>query len=277
VTPASTEEVAAYYSRLTDRYLNYSGTTLAWHFGLWDERVSTVEQALLRSNEVLVEGCELGAGCRVLDAGCGVGGLAIYLAETYGAHVTGITVCESHVGTATQLADSRGVRELVSFRQCDFQALDFDDAAFDLVVAQEAFCHATDKAAYLRGVHRVLRPGGRWRAVDGFLADAPLDATAEQWHRDAQIGWKIPPLVRWREVGPLLEDVGFSDVTFRDLSDLAKPTARALAEQGLLHLLRLRVGAAANQVLDDHFRACAGYSQGLIDGVFTYHLVGGVR
>jgi tocopherol O-methyltransferase len=274
-TSATPEQVAAYYAALTDRYLNYSGSTLAWHFGLWDESVSTVEQALLRSNEILVEGCGVGPGCQVLDTGCGVGGLAIYLAERYGARVTGVTVCEPHVDLAGRLASERGVGSLVSFRNRNFEALDFEDASFDLVVAQEAFCHAQDRVAYLRGVRRVLRPGGRWRAVDGFLGDTPLDEAAEQFHRDAQAGWKIPPLARWRDVGDLLGEVGFVDVLARDLSELALPGARALADQGLVHLLRLRAGMAPDPVFDDHMRACAGFSGGLLGGVFTYHLLGG--
>jgi tocopherol O-methyltransferase len=271
------EAVTAYYAALTDHYLNYSGATLAWHFGLWDEKVSTVEQALLRSNEILIAGCEVGPHCRVLDTGCGVGGLAIYLAEQYGAQVVGVTVCEPHVDLARRFAEQRGVGALVQFRKCDFEALDCEDASFDLVLAQEAFSHGWDHASYLRGVHRVLRPGGRWRALDGFLGDGSLDEAAEQFHRDVQAGWKMPPLARWQDVQQLMRELGFVDLLARDLSGLALPTARALAGQGLEHLLRLRVGLPPEPMFDDHMRACAGYSQGLIDGAFTYYLLGGTR
>jgi SAM-dependent methyltransferase len=165
----------------------------------------------------------------------------------------------------------------VHFRKCDFEALDFEDASFDLVLSQETFCYALDRAACLRGVYRVLRPGGRWQAVDGFLDDNPLDDVAEQLHRDAQAGWKIPPLARWRDVQRLLAEVGFVDLRTRDLSELALPTARALSGQGLMHLFRLRAGLPADPVFDDHMRACVGFSEGLLRGAFTYHLLGGAR
>jgi len=277
VTSPTAAEVAAYYAALTDRYLNYSGSTLAWHYGLWDESTSTVEQALLRSNEILVDDCELSSDSRVLDAGCGIGGLGICLAQKYGARVTGITVCEPHLELARRFAEERGVGPLVDFRYCDFTSLDLEDESFDFVLNQETVCYAPDKETYLRGVLRVLRPGGRWRAVDGFLGAAPLTEAAEQYHQDAQAGWKIPPLARVSEVAELLERVGFTGIVTRDLSALAVPTARALADQGLLHLLLLRAGSAPDPLFDAHMRACAGFSQGLLEGSFGYYLMGGTR
>ncbi|MBN1649607.1 MAG: class I SAM-dependent methyltransferase [Spirochaetales bacterium] len=276
----SVEDVSAYYAAMTDRYLNYSGDSLGWHFGLWDKTTTNVQQALLRSNQVLVEGCALAPGRLVVDAGAGLGGLAINLARKYGVRVIGVTVCEPHVRLATRIAQERGVDALVTYRHGDFMDLPFDAGSVDFVLNQESFCYASDREAYLRGVWRVLKPGGRWQAVDGFRGEHGLSDEQEQYHRDAQRGWKIPPLAAVREVSEILEQIGYRDVAVRNLSDMARPTARALVEQGLIHLFRQKMApesAKADPTFDEHMAACAGFSQGLLEGAFTYHLLGGSK
>ena len=49
--------------------LNFGGDLLATHFGLWGPETTNDREALLRANHTLVEGCDLGPGRRVLDAG----------------------------------------------------------------------------------------------------------------------------------------------------------------------------------------------------------------
>ena len=69
--------VPDHYAALTTQMLNFGGDLLACHFGLWGPDTTDEREALLRANRALVQGCDLGPGQRVLDAGCGVGGTAI--------------------------------------------------------------------------------------------------------------------------------------------------------------------------------------------------------
>lgn len=52
-----------------------------------------------------------------------------------------------------------------AFKQCDAQALPFDDAAFDGVIANHMLYHVPDIAQAVREVHRVLKPGGLFYAA----------------------------------------------------------------------------------------------------------------
>ena len=81
--------VSEHYASLTNQMQNFGGDLLACHFGLWGPDTTTDREALLRANHTLVQGCDLGPGRWVLDAGCGVGGTAITLAEAYGVRITG--------------------------------------------------------------------------------------------------------------------------------------------------------------------------------------------
>ena len=269
--------VSDHYAALTDRMEKFGGDLLACHFGLWGPDTTTDREGLERANHMLVQGCDLGAGRHVLDAGCGVGGTAITLAEAYGVRVTGLTVCEPHIAVARQHAERRGVGHLVSFRHGDFMDLPFPDASFDAVLNHESFCYAPDKLAYLRGVYRVLKPGGRWQALEGLLSGMPLTKDQQTLHTTAQRGWRMPPLEPWRRVLTTLERAGFIDIRDRDLSsEVAQSTGRIRQGWTLLTFLNPRAGGV-NRASQKFMEASVSYDQGLQEGVFTYRLVAAAR
>jgi SAM-dependent methyltransferase len=96
---------------------------------------------------------------RVLDAGCGSGRLTVALAEA-GASVTGFDTNAVQLEEAAQ----RGSEACVSLElvEADFNdALPFADASFTAVVSRLSVMAAADPVATLRGLARVLEPGGR--------------------------------------------------------------------------------------------------------------------
>ncbi|MFI6318035.1 class I SAM-dependent methyltransferase [Nonomuraea sp. NPDC050556] len=94
---------------------------------------------------------------RVLDVGCGTGYLTRILATRAG-RVTGVDLSSAMIGYARRRAPAN----------CDYvvgegQALDLPDASFDVVVSSLAVHHIPSgaRAAAIREMFRVLRPGGR--------------------------------------------------------------------------------------------------------------------
>src|SRR5206468_3719870 len=69
-----------------------SSDSLAMHFGYYDETVRTHDASLLKMNEVLARYAQITSHDHILDAGCGVGGSAIWLARIFGCQVKGITI-----------------------------------------------------------------------------------------------------------------------------------------------------------------------------------------
>ena len=96
---------------------------------------------------------------RVLDAGCGGGGMPLSLAEET-REVVGIDPCNRFGDAAVRLARERGLRNL-HFALADGMALPFPDGAFDLVLSHAVIEHVADAPLYLRECARVLAPGGR--------------------------------------------------------------------------------------------------------------------
>ncbi len=103
---------------------------------------------------------------RVLDAGCGGGGMPLSLAEE-AAFVVGIDPADRFQDAGVKLARERGVPHL-AFALADGMALPFPDASFDLVLSHAVIEHVADAPLYLRECARVLAPGGHV-----YLSTAP--------------------------------------------------------------------------------------------------------
>ncbi|MDE0537998.1 MAG: class I SAM-dependent methyltransferase [Rhodospirillales bacterium] len=98
----------------------------------------------------------------VLDAGCGVGGPARWLARKFGCRVTGIDITPDFVEAARELTRRRGMENLVEISVGDATDLQFEDRTFDLLWCQNVTMNIEDKGTLLGGFHRVLKPGGRF-------------------------------------------------------------------------------------------------------------------
>lgn len=275
--PEGETSVSDHYAALTDYMVALAGDLLACHFGLWGPDTTTDQEALLRSNQILLQGCDFGPGQRVLDAGCGVGGMAIMLAETYGVHVTGLTVCEPHIAVATEQAERRGVSHLVEFSMGNFMDLPFPDESFDVVLNHESFCYAPNKLAYLQGVHRVLKPGARWQALEGFTSGVSMSEAQEAIHVSTQHGWRMPPLEPWRDVLATLEEAKFEQIECQDLSSEVARATESLRKRWQLFTFLVPPSSLPNQASREFMDATISYDQGLQEGIFTYHFVSAVK
>ena len=105
-------------------------------------------------------------GGRVLDAGCGGGGMPLSLAE-HAAAVVGIDPLDRFRHAGVRLGRERHTTNL-HFALADGMALPFPAGSFDLVLSHAVIEHVPDALLYLRECGRVLRAGGRC-----YLSTAP--------------------------------------------------------------------------------------------------------
>jgi len=129
----------------------------------------------------LADAARVRSGQRVLDVACGTGVLARALAERvgHGGAVVGLDINEGMLAVARR----KGPR--VEWREGAAEALPFAEAAFDAVVSQFGLMFFHDRAAAIREMLRVLRPGGRlavavWDALERVPAYAAFVALLDR-------------------------------------------------------------------------------------------------
>lgn len=148
----------------------------------------------------------------VLDAGCGMGGPARYLAQTYGCTVRGIDMTPPYLETAELLNALTGLTDRVLLERGDVTDMRFADQSFDVVWTQHAAQSVPDKAAFFAELFRVLKPGGRAVVHDLHRGPGSPVHFPAFWGQDDTISF----LVSDAELRELLEAAGFTVVDWND-------------------------------------------------------------
>ncbi len=123
------------------------------------------------SDEVdrVVAGLDL-AGARVLDIGCGVGGVDRHLVRSHAVgHVTGIDVEDTVISIARARAEREGLSDRIDVVTVRPGPLAFPDGSFGVVFSKDSIVHIPDKIALACDVFRVLEPGGWFAASDWLI------------------------------------------------------------------------------------------------------------
>ncbi len=208
--------------------------SMAIHFGYWDATTRTFPQSLLRFNEVLMQLANITRKDKVLDAGCGVGGSSIYLAQHTGCTATGITLSEQQVQKAQQNAQQKEVAHLVNFEAADYTQTHFPDESFDVVWALESVCYALDKADFIKEAFRLLKKGGRLIVADGFAADRIYNDAQKQIMDNWCHAWALKELVSMKTFEKVAVDTGFTQTYCKDVSQQVMHSSRRLYRLSLL-------------------------------------------
>jgi cyclopropane fatty-acyl-phospholipid synthase-like methyltransferase len=270
--------VVAYYDSTWFDYraLWLNPTTRAIHFGWWGDGAANHAESLLAMNRFMASSVGVGHGDRVLDAGCGVGGTAMWLAQEIGARVVGITPVPDQVDRARRYAAERVLGDRVHFEVGDYRATGLPDGTFDVVWAQESLCHVADKDRFFAEAWRVLRPGGRLVVAEYLRRSRPLPPEDEPLLHSWLSGWAIPDVATPGELGTWARDAGFADVEVRDvtwgvvrsLRRLHRLAAGLYPVAALLRAVRLRDAAAHGNIV-----GARAQWQAVLRGLWTYGLI----
>lgn len=165
-TPSRPEQVGDFYDQYNDKFLKTYGEVIQAF------RTTDVTKLL----DYQIEAIGLEKGQRVLDAGCGVCGPAIYFAQQAEVEVEAVTVSEEQVQQAQQRIQAAGLAEKVRVQKGDYHQLKnyFPADHFDAVYFLESFGHSYDHALAIASAWEVLKPGGVLYLKDLFRKIAVL-------------------------------------------------------------------------------------------------------
>jgi SAM-dependent methyltransferase len=163
------------------------------------------------------------------------------------------------VEEANARARAEGLSEQVRFLVADaMEELPFPARSFDAAWAIESFVHIPDRAAALRQIGCVLRPGGRLALTD-FYERTPFSGDRlikiEQYRRVAL----NTPFPRLEDYPPMMRRAGLDLIEYRDISEEVSRHYPGLLERlsQFRRELENEYGAEAVAALESVFRNCA--------------------
>ena len=135
---AARRNVAHHYDlndRLYDLFLDVDRQYSCAYF---TDPANSLDQAQADKKAHIASKLHLKPGQRVLDIGCGWGGMALYLNRVADVDVLGITLSEEQLRVARARAEAAGVADRVRFELIDYRAL---EGRFDRIVSIGMFEH----------------------------------------------------------------------------------------------------------------------------------------
>jgi len=253
---------------------------LALHLGYHDADHHSHHKAIINMNRQVARRATIQHGHRVLDAGCGIGGTALWLARRLDVDITGVNISPHQLRCATRLARRLGLQDKVRFMERCYTDTGLPDASFDAVYAIESVCYSADKLDFLKEAHRLLKPGGRLVVTDAFRTDATLQRDPGHDYQRCLKGWVIPDFAHGQHFQDAAHSAGFAEVTFEDASRHVLPSSKRLHHIGrmlypggkLLEWMRIR-----NRIGTGNMQAAIAQYRCLADGICVYGIVTAIK
>lgn len=124
-------------------------------------------EAVRRLQEAVRASGRAASEVRVLDAGCGQGGLTVYLAAQ-GYQVIGVDVAGPAIEAANELAARVGVQDNCSFEEASLEKTSVDDLSIDYIIGVNSLHHFIKYGGVPAEFLRVMKPGAQGWFADGF-------------------------------------------------------------------------------------------------------------
>ena len=182
-----------FYNLFLDPNMQYTCA----YFTDWN---NTVDQAQHDKMEMICRKLRLKPGDRLLDIGCGWGGLLCYAAENYGVQAHGITLSEAQIEFAQNWAKQRGLSDKVTFEIRDYADL---EGTYDKIcsIGMYEAIGISNIDLYFKSVRRVL-------AEDGLFFNHAISRRAKRKNRRFSARAEQRALQKYIFPGGELDDIG---------------------------------------------------------------------
>jgi cyclopropane-fatty-acyl-phospholipid synthase len=153
--------IAHHYDVSNDFYRIVLGPSLTYSCAVWTDATATLEDAQANKYDLICRKLDLQPGMRLLDVGCGWGGMLLHAAQHYGVRAVGVTLSRPQADLARKRVADLGLQDLVDVRFGDFR--DVVDGPYDALSSIGMFEHVglSELDGYFRRCRALLRPQGR--------------------------------------------------------------------------------------------------------------------
>lgn len=153
--------ISHHYDVSNTFYRMLLGPSMAYTCAIFPTPESSLEDAQEYKFDLVCRKLGLQPGMRLLDVGCGWGGMVVHAAREYGVEAIGVTLSAQQASYATKLIADQGLSDRAQVRFMDYR--DVPESGFDRISSIGLTEHigVRNYPSYFSFLHRKLRPGGR--------------------------------------------------------------------------------------------------------------------
>ncbi len=138
----SRKNIADHYDLSNDFFRLFLDKTMTYSSGLFSQKETTLDGAQRAKFERAAQKLRISSGDRVLDLGCGWGGLSCFIARTFGCSVTSLTISQQQYNYTKELIKTQGLEDLIDLRLEDYRD---HQGLYDKIVSIEMIEAVGDK------------------------------------------------------------------------------------------------------------------------------------
>ena len=153
--------IAHHYDVSNDFYRLVLGPTMTYSCAFFADGAMALDAAQAAKYELISRKLDLRPGPRLLDVGCGWGGMVMHAARHHGVRAVGVTVSRAQAALARGRVTDAGLDGMVEIRVQDYR--DIDDGPFDAISSIGMFEHVglAQLEVYFGRLHELVKPEGR--------------------------------------------------------------------------------------------------------------------
>ncbi|MDD2917671.1 cyclopropane-fatty-acyl-phospholipid synthase family protein [Rhodoferax sp.] len=154
--------IAHHYDVSNDFYRLWLDDAMVYSCAYFPNQTESLAAAQIAKHDHILNKLMLKPGERLLDIGCGWGGLTLRAAQKYGARVVGITLSKNQHALACERVAQAGLGKQVEIRLQDYRDMSARDGQFDKITSIGMFEHVglNHLEAYFGKINALLRDGG---------------------------------------------------------------------------------------------------------------------
>ena len=171
-------EAVSYHYDVSNRFYEWVlGPSMAYTCACYPDAEATLEEAQANKFRLVFDKLGLREGDRLLDVGCGWGGMVMHAARQ-GVSALGVTLSREQASWAQEAIEREGLGHLAEVRHLDYR--DVPEGGFDAVssIGMTEHIGRSNYPDYFAGLYSYLRPGGRLLNHCITRPDNPKDASA---------------------------------------------------------------------------------------------------
>ena len=155
------DAIAHHYDVGNDFYEILLGDSMAYTCAVYDNTMTGLAQAQYNKHDLVARKLGLRAGMRLLDVGCGWGGMVIHAAKHYGVKALGVTLSRQQAEWGQRAVLDNGLEDLAEIRFLDYR--DVPESGFDAISSIGLTEHVGPEnlSSYFAKLFAKLEPGGR--------------------------------------------------------------------------------------------------------------------